>query len=778
MDLVSQNQGIEKEQHDDHFDGNGYIYILTSDYKKTIPRRKIGLTTLPHHRLHTYMTSCCDMDELYFEKIYHLKISSHDELRRIESCLHYKFSKLRKVREWFEFDSPDLVDAFIRTFPSFVKECVLDEIPKIQYSKNALKRERALEKYRDEIETIPVIPVIPVNVNAANDPSGEYEYFAHMLNIGQVPRRIQVELFRAFSDKVMKLDTYKGIVQWPTAVGKTIGMLSLLFITFRHYININASKKDGNNRFWRGLLIAPQNDILNTIIDSIKKLEKWNITIVMGHDAQFLDTVQACPLDKHCLIITTHASLTERKKWEMLPEIHHFHYDEVHGSTGLQFYGLLTEWIPKFAYFTGTSATPKTCNSDQHARLHHLFGNPLSVLHQCEMDEAVKEGWIALPKLITNIVDTKTRIPEFIASVFQSVDQKRKQGKWKYGKVIVYLETISDVVNAVRCAKQYFDLHWHDSQSYTMYMAVKDDTSAHNPEPNTSNIHIQIDGVLSDTEFIKDEADGSLRILFACQRYRQGSDIKGIEMTMILFNSTIATNVIVQVIGRALRQDTNYDKKEGWCVIVKTRDDGEADNYSQDVLSSILLEFSTFVVSSSLGSRGDESTTISNKHRIKEFVEQFIVHSDLDDTTNTHYAIQETVERLQHMYLRKEFISGAKGIREYCNERAIDSSFEYAEHRKMQIEGDTGINLPIEIPCRSNESIFEFFHPNNTRIDRSVFVQTLKEHELTTSQKYETWRSGHLEYPSVQHINDGYFGNGVNETNFNSFVEPKRGCRR
>jgi len=735
MELVSQNQGIEKEQHDDHFDGNGYIYILTSDYKKIIPRRKIGLTTLPHHRLHTYMTSCCDMDELYFEKIYHLKISSHDELRRIESCLHYKFSKLRKVREWFEFDSPDLVDAFIRTFPSFVKECVLDEIPKIQYSKNALKRERALEKYRDEIETIPVIPVIPVNVNAANDPSGEYEYFAHMLNIGQVPRRIQVELFRAFSDKVMKLDTYKGIVQWPTAVGKTIGMLSLLFITFRHYININASKKDGNNRFWRGLLIAPQNDILNTIIDSIKKLEKWNITIVMGHDAQFLDTVQACPLDKHCLIITTHASLTERKKWEMLPEIHHFHYDEVHGSTGLQFYGLLTEWIPKFAYFTGTSATPKTCNSDQHARLHHLFGNPLSVLHQCEMDEAVKEGWIALPKLITNIVDTKTRIPEFIASVFQSVDQKRKQGKWKYGKVIVYLETISDVVNAVRCAKQYFDLHWHDSQSYTMYMAVKDDTSAHNSEPNTSNIHIQIDGVLSDTEFIKDEADGSLRILFACQRYRQGSDIKGIEMTMILFNSTIATNVIVQ-------------------------------------------EFSTFVVSSSLGSRGDESTTISNKRRIKEFVEQFIVHSDLDDTTNTHYAIQETVERLQHMYLRKEFISGAKGIREYCNERAIDSSFEYAEHRKMQIEGDTGINLPIEIPCRSNESIFEFFHPNNTRIDRSVFVQTLKEHELTTSQKYETWRSGHLEYPSVQHINDGYFGNGVNETNFNSFVEPKRGCRR
>jgi len=591
----------------------GYIYILTSPHKQSNGRRKIGLSTLPHHRLNTYLTSCCDLDELYFEKLYQVRVNSLAELRAIETRLHSQFEAHRRRREWFELDSPDLVDRFIRTLPVFVGECTLDDIQDLQHSDAAIKKEKQLLR----MQTTP----------APKEPSTTYnpreDYFNHMLKPGQSPRRIQTELFDAFWEKTATLDAYKGIVQWPTAVGKTIGMLSLFFISFM--------RRSSQGKLWRGLLIAPQNDILNTIMEPIKKLEKWGVVIVFGHDAQFTDAMRNFPTDKHALIVTTHASLTDRKKWNMLPEIHHCHYDELHQITGEQFFALL----PNFTYVTGTSATPKTCNSDQHARLHQLFGTPLSVLHQCEMDEAVSEGWIAKPKISANIVEHDTRIQEFVGIIAQSIVQKRAHGKWNEhgGKVIVYLDTIADVQNAVRCA-----LH-HFNRSATIYMAVK---NGNEREEESDGI---VDGAKSDKEFVEDAADGSPRILFACQRYRQGSDISGIEMTMVLFNATIAANVFIQIMGRALRKDPGYDDKEGWCIIVKTRSPDDAET-PEDVLDSILLEFANFMLTTS-------GTAHLTKPKIREFIVQFLVPLQMDNGKD--YPIEETIERMQCMYLRKAY---------------------------------------------------------------------------------------------------------------------------
>ena len=603
----------------------GYIYILTSPHKKSTRRRKIGLSTLPHHRLNTYLTSCCDLDELYFEKMYEVRINSLAELRQIETILHLQFEAHRRRREWFELDSPDPVDAYIRSLPVFVRECTLDDIQDLQHSDDAITQEKQLLRLQ-------TAPASKTNETVEPDPRPAYDprddYFNHMLKPGQAPRRIQSELFDAFWEKTAIMDAYKGIVQWPTAVGKTIGMLSLFFISFLRM------RRSSQGKTWRGLLIAPQNDILNTIMEPIKQLEKWGIVIVFGHDAQFVDAMRNCPADKHVLIVTTHASLTDRKKWEMLPEIHHCHYDELHQMTGEQFFALLMEWVPKFAYLTGTSATPKTCNSDQHARLHQLFGTPLSVLHQCEMDEAVSEGWIAQPKISANIVEHGTRIQEFVGMIAQSIAQKRANGKWMYGKVIVYLDTIADVQNAVRCALQHFN------RSATIYMAVKRANDEHEEESDGI-----VEGARNDKQFIDDVADGMPRILFACQRYRQGSDIFGIEMTMVLFNATIAANVLLQILGRCLRKDPAYDHKEGWCIIVKTRSQDDTES-PEDVLDSILLEFANFMLTTS----GSPSLT---KQKIRAFVMQFLVPMRNDDGKD--YSIEETVERIQCMYLRKAY---------------------------------------------------------------------------------------------------------------------------
>ena len=298
-----------------------------------------------------------------------------------------------------------------------------------------------------------------------------------------------------------------------------------------------------------------------------------------------------------------------------------------------------------------------------------------------------------------------------------------------------------------------------------IYMAVK----CANEDESRDESDTMVDGVKSDKQFINDPVDGLPRILFACQRYRQGSDIFGIEMTMVLFNSTIATNVFVQIIGRALRKDLEYDDKEGWCVIVKTRGQDASEDTHEHVLDNILLEVANFMLTTS----GSPSLT---KQKIRAFVMQFLVPMRIDDGKD--YSIEETVDRMQHMYLRKEYATGNKCLREYCNEKGIDSSFEYAELRKQE----TGLSLPSDIPCRQNETMFMFFHPNEPRIQKPEFEKLLRMHELTTSQKYEAWRnaqaSATTNYPSIQHINDGYFG--ANDTNFNSLLssESKRTMRR
>ena len=234
----------------------------------------------------------------------------------------------------------------------------------------------------------------------------------------------------------------------------------------------------------------------------------------------------------------------------------------------------------------------------------------------------------------------------------------------------MYLDTIADVQNAVRCA-----LH-HFNRRATIYMAVK---RADEPEPEPDNAtegesDTIVDGARSDTQFIDDAADGSPRILFACKRYRQGSDIKGIEMTAVLFNSTIATNVFVQIMGRALRKDAEYDNKEGWCVAVKTRGQDDADA-PEDVMASILLDFANFMMTTS-------GSVVMTKQKIREVLTRFLVPLQIDNGMN--YSIDETVERMQCMYLRKEYERAAPKekyeiVRALNRELGLTTKDEYKE---------------------------------------------------------------------------------------------------
>ena len=284
--------------------------------------------------------------------------------------------------------------------------------------------------------------------------------------------------------------------------------------------------------------------------------------------------------------------------------------------------------------------------------------------------------------------------------------------------MIVYLPLREEVRDAIRLASRVFPSKWK------IFRAVED--------TNTGD----------DAEFLQEPADGLPRILFACERYREGSDIPGLEMTVILMGNTIAANILIQTIGRALRAD--YTGKEGWCCIFRPSEEGTTE---EDVLDKILLEITEIL------GRNDMPMTPSD---IRRMVETFF------GTTTVHnrlFTIEETVARVQAIYERREYERNpcAETIRKQCIIRNITHTTAYDRMREQM--GWT--TTPWE---RMDLTPYEFFHTDTKPIcERAILTQLLKSENVLTTEAYENWRLKQTEqYPSVTDINDGYYRGIVN----------------
>ena len=494
---------------------------------------------------------------------------------------------------------------------------------------------------------------------------------------GKVPRRIQDELWGTFEavchDDTLLQSIYSAIVQWPTGTGKTIAMLLLIVLAKEH------SKRQG--KIYRGLLISPRNDIFNTISGDFKKLSEFGITLYDGSNGKLSSLV--FPRDEHLLIMACPQSLiNEETGMRRLPPISHVHFDEVHRITGEKCFQLiktmLLEW--KTQFLTGTSATPKTSCPEQHRKLAELFGDPYMILHKCDVDEAVREGWIATPrfKIVTTPKQTKENQGAYakavVSAIASMVKEKKDMGLWNGGKMIMYLP---DIAMTLRVAEEAAILE------ATLYLAV---------------------GERTDKTFVSDPADGSVRILFACDRYREGSDIKGLEMTGVLTGDTISAYILLQIQGRSLR--TDYVGNEGWCLIVSPCEEGEDEH---DVLDRITLNI--------LGILGDSRALV--KKDIERYVEAYFGNIVLGGSVISK---EKTVKRVQTAYERREFIKRTpkekyEGIRRLNQELGIVSKDGYrnSEHPKY-----------IQDPKAYFEGCWTSWY-NFLGVDTSSFPQTKSE---------------------------------------------------
>lgn len=626
-----------------------YIYCVFSKYYDSHGLKKLGLTIHPVHRLRQYATgNPSSRTELLlsYNALWKIEVSTRAELREMETILHNYFADRRDgTSEWF-FVTFDEVAAFMNSPQKFkVKQVSFDEVRFINTKYKEPINDSEQESYNEEDQLRKEQEARPVKKIQTL-----YDKFVHVfLNNGSL-RLNQMELWDIFSTLCNSPNPlkYKGIVQWPTATGKTFALLALFVISSER------CKRMGT--IFRGLLVAPKNDIFNTLMKHINLLSHFGITICEGHNAM-LSSLHI-PYDVPVLITATHAGLTDEHMIAMLPPISHVHYDEVHRIGGDHFFNLLKKFLDiwKTELLTGTSATPKTSNPAQHRKISELFGDPYTILHQCGIDDAIDKGWIARPRFQITVVSKnpfrEVIIRNFLQCIRRTIMKKQEDGLWsnKGGKSIAYLPLREEVREAFRLSKEEFPQEWK------VYLAVDDDSCSLNNK---------------DHKFLEEDADGVPRILFACERYREGSDIYGLEMTCILMGNTIAANILIQIIGRALRLD--HSGKEGWCCIFRPSDEGTTE---EDVMDNILLE-----IAETLG----RNEILGDPKEIRKMVEAFIGDMTIREKLIT---VEETVSRIQALYERRAW-SGRNQkerfdvIRRLNSEMNLHSKEEY-EHRYLE----------------------------------------------------------------------------------------------
>ena len=592
-----------------------YIYCVFSEYTDKNGLKKLGLTIHPVHRLSQYAIGDapgCGLDKNY-NGLWKIEVRSRTELREMETILHTYFADRRQgTSEWFRVTFEE-VDAFMKLPQKFkVVQVSFDEVklintkykePMSEVEKDSFEEEDELRK---EQEARPVKKVETL-----------YEKFLRVFLPRNLPRRIQTELWDLFQEICRNPEhlSYRAIVQWPTGVGKTIATLMLIVIA--------AERCKARGEIYRGLFVSPKNDIIDTISKDFNKLSEFGITVYDGAHGKLSSLT--IPTNCHIVISACQAALINDKGMRRLPHMTHVHYDEVHRITGDLYFQLLKEMLIKWntEFLTGTSATPKTCSKSQHDKLAELFGEPYAILHKCDVEDAVKEGWIAKPRYVVSITpkndDRPVELDAFLVSIAKTIAQKKEAGHWKGGKVIAFSP---DSVEDVR------------------YLA----NHASEVIPGAL-IYSAIDGQRTDEAFIKAPADGSIHILFACQRFREGSDVKGLDMTCALVGNTTAVYILLQMCGRALRLD--YEGKEGWCLIVRPSEQGATED---DVLASIILDIIEFL--------GDSK----KKREVKEIeplIKTFLGEVNVSGSSLT---LEETIKRVQAAYVRRLYIRQKKAV--------------------------------------------------------------------------------------------------------------------
>ena len=662
MDIIPTLYVLSNDTFCEYLNPESYPFV---NEPSLLPVIKIGTTLYPTQRKYQYITSSPSPPKYLF--LFYLLDNIEDkDLYLLDGFMFRKFLKNKHLlhlhinkgggTEWYynTTDFESLIKEYLDSLDLRYEFERGDKYP--LYPPNGIIREIMDEH-------------LIKNMNMFNK-----QQFLQIMGLSSF-RSIQEEFWEKFSNATVP---FKGYVKLPTGVGKTIIIIMSLVI----------SKIIHGNKI-KAVIICPQNNIFETVYNMFEKFSVGYSIPVIKHYGEY-KLISIPKTYEEWVILTSHQGGL-KNPLNILDSCNFIIYDEVHHITGDKFFEMLQVKSDSKQYILGTSATPLTSLKGQKEKFETIFGTTCFL--QSSYKRAIDEKWIVKPRLDITVIschdDDEFKLYELLATkILNSIDERESLNMNKGRKAICYVPENIDKSNF--CYEKVNQII--NSDIIKLYNGNNDSEATEFLEVNDSNWHI----------------------MFVCQKYREGSDIRGLEMNFIIGNTSSA-HTLLQTIGRTLRND--YEGKEGWSHIIRRGGIGER---AWDILFKIYEEL---VADFDLDKTETPDKGLVKTNQRSKIIDDFIGTITIDNEIFEKERAIEQIERLYGEKYEDEREITYSEMKKYNRSKGIRDKQEYEKVFKLWPE-----RYRIENPDNKFKNQWKSWY-DFLGVDTSLFPPTLKEWE-------------------------------------------------
>ena len=326
---------------------------------------------------------------------------------------------------------------------------------------------------------------------------------------------------------------------------------------------------------------------------------------------------------------------------------------------------------------------------------------------------------------------------DYILEAWQSKEIIRHEERFMLNHLIIFTRSIAEAEEAERILKQKFN------------------------ESGDTTLVVSAGSKIDFTNEITKFETASRSIIVNCRVLGEGVDIPCADSVAILYPKRSITDIVQML----LRPGRWFENKPLFHIILPILNGEDFDGFERALVALASHDNAVYEeVFLKLNKKSKESDLSTNPF-MEESVKPEMIDISLfngDDMVK----MTETLSRARTA-LTPAAVNREK-ILKMCREKSIRTSREYNALRTDMPD------LPESL-LRGEETWFGLLNRGTELIKASDWIaKYIKPSNITTADQYESWfvSQSNLESPSLQNINDGYFGT---ESNFNTLLEKHGG---
>jgi len=707
-----------------------YIYVVGCTHTDKAGKRKLGLTLYPVHRMRQYDTGDCPGEglEKRYQALFLTNAKTKKELHAIEKILHTHFSERRLPREnnrsseWFQVDLHEVV-TFLEKSPLILRQVSVEEICDIhEQAKKALTKEEQTQE-KEELELMDEQKHIE-ETERYDGLARTSEERISSLNLFQAPHEERLR------NMFLLKTPLAAMMQAVCGYGKTVVTCKSLRGTIdRVFICVPTGHLRSS---WKKALLdysgfsSNEIEILSEDISS----EGLKVTLAKPRYALLL-----CYASSHIL----HEVLDERAELGIFDEAHKLagiaeqvDDDETQIATekkrdigrtkrlirkckALDIQRLSLTFTPKGFHQEETNQDIINSNDDV-----DLFGETILKVSLREMIEKklLPPYKILFPQVSHTFTGIKARV-QLVLHEFMRKDHN----KFKINKLILFGADYKSCDEIIQHLKDLL------------------------PANHGVNL-VYVNSASRVKSCIETFTTASRSIMINCLLLGDGVDVPVADSVAILCSRKSYT----QIVQMLLRPGRYFPGKEHFYIIMalNDEDDNEFISFILDAVAQIdpHLDMQLILRALRKGSGGSGASDTDNDSTA-EMLEDIICSEDAlwHEIPKIQQILYKIIQRRSKPTTRLYF----ERIRGMCHTAGIRNTSGFNAVREQY-------NWPEAPWLLRDMTAYDFFHGTAIgEMSQESFKKILLENSISY-EIYDIWQRSHSELPSVEDINDGYFG--------------------